>query len=372
LSVEEYKVSTRYDELKVKQAELDRLEGIDKKASLQAEKGKLTYSTKEVDTIKDQNKALKVDSYNKDRQITDLKHEVSQLQIGLSKAQSDLRGIKAPLERLKDLESENRELQGYIEKRPELKKDMASFERQKKNAYDYGNTMASQKNKWFEANEERRKSIEQTYKLEDGVKQCESSIVDLRHRQGQIEGSEVRLNDLQGQLEQTTGFFKGKERKVLQEKIDREKVTLQGYTDRLKADYSIGPSEIDRRVQFLDDKIGELSHKKLVQVDYTNQQEAILTKTVKDWKYLKAMSETQEPGFREISIRHDARANLPDHAEQSFKIGRKDRAEILERMEEQHPNNAVKCRDLFNRQAQQEQQKAMTKTISKNIDVQER
>jgi len=372
LSVEEYKVSTRYDELKAKQVELERLEGIDKKASLQAEKGRLTYSTKEVEAIKDQNSALKVDGYRKDREIDNLKHEVSRLQNGSSKLQSNLKDTKVPLERLKDLVSENRELQGYIEKRPELKKDMASFERQKKNAYDYGNAMANQKNKWFEANEERRKSIEQTYKLDKGVKECDSSIADLKDKKEQLNVTQGRIEGLEGQLEQIKGLFKGKDRKTLQEKIESEKASLKQQTDRLKADYNIEPSEIDRKVEAIDNWKCDLSHQKVAQVESTNQQEIIKDKAVKDYKYLKTMSEVQEPGFREISTRHEARANLPDHAERNFKIGRKDRAEILERMEEQHPNNAVKCRDLFDRQAQQEQQKAMTKTISKNIDVQER
>ena len=60
MSVEEYKVSTRYDELKVKQTELERLEGIDKKASLRAEKGKLTYSTKETIELKDTRLPIKM------------------------------------------------------------------------------------------------------------------------------------------------------------------------------------------------------------------------------------------------------------------------------------------------------------------------
>ena len=59
LEVEEYKVATRYDQMKAKEQELERLEQIDKTADLKAEKGKIAYSTKEVDAIKDQNKALK-------------------------------------------------------------------------------------------------------------------------------------------------------------------------------------------------------------------------------------------------------------------------------------------------------------------------
>ena len=97
------------------------------KASLRAEKGKLTYSTKEVDAIKDQNRSLKVDGSNKDSQIRDLKNEVSQVQNSLLKAQSDLKGTKAPLERLKDLESKNRALQAYFGMRPAMQKDMQIF-----------------------------------------------------------------------------------------------------------------------------------------------------------------------------------------------------------------------------------------------------
>ena len=283
-----------------------------------------------------------------------------------------LKVYKAPIERLKDLESENRELQVYIEKRPELKKNMASFERQKKNAYDYGNAMANQKNKWFEANEERRKSIEQTYKLDNGVKECDSSIADLKDKKEQLNATQGRIEGLEGQLEQTKGLFRGKERKTLQEQIESEKASLKQQTDRLKADYNIEPSEIDRKVEAIDNKKCDLNHQKVAQVESTNQQEVIKAKAVKDYKYLKTMSEVQEPGFREISIRHEARANLPDHAERNFKIGREDRVEILERMEQQHPNNATKCRELFERQAQQEQQKTIEKTaksMSRNFEM---
>ena len=292
---------------------------------------------------------------------------MSQLQNRLSKVQNEFEGVKPHLGRLKDLESENRVLQGYVEKQPELKKDMASFERQKKNAYDYGKAMAIQKTKWVETNDERRRSIEQTHKFENGVKYCNSSIADLKHRQEQLSGSTEHLNALQRQLEQTTGLFKGKDRKILQEQIDRENAILKGHTDSLKADYSVEPAEIDRGAELLDNKKQDLSCQKFSQVEHTDQQEAIMGKVVKDYKYLRAMSETQELGFREISTRHDAMANLPDHAERNFKIGRGDRAEILERMEQQHPNNAVRCRNIFERQAQQEQAKVIEKTISRTI-----
>ena len=245
---------------------------------------------------------------------------------------------------------------------------MKSFETQKKNAYAYGNAMLVQKDKYMTANTERRKSIEETHTLEKDIRKCDTYVDDLRHRQGQINASEGRLNALQEQLEQTTGLFKGKERKTLQEQIEREKSSLQSQTEKLKLEYSVEPSAIDQKIQHIENLKGDLSRKKLGQIEYTNQQEAVMGKAVKDYKYYNAMSETQEPGFREISTRHDARVELPDYnAKAQFVTTKEDRAEILERMEQQHPNNAIKCRELFDQQAQQEQAKAMQKAIEKTL-----
>lgn len=368
LSVEEYKIETKYAELKEKKAELERLETVDKTVSLRAEKGKLMYDTKEVEAIKDQNRALKLENRNQRDEIQSLNNKVERLENRLVKAEKEIEGTKPRLERLKDLESENRELQSYVQKRPDLSEKMASFERQKKNAYDYGKAMVVQKDKYMTANMERRKSIEETHTLEKDIRKCDTYVDDLRHRQGQINASEGRLNALQGQLEQTTGLFKGKERKALQEQIEREKSSLQSQTEKLKLEYSVEPSAIDQKIQHIENLKVDLSRKKLGQIEYTNQQEAVMGKAVKDYKYYKAMSETQEPGFREISTRHDARVELPDYnAKAQFVTTKEDRKEILERMEQQHPNNAIKCRELFDQQAQQEQAKAMQKAIEKTL-----
>ncbi len=91
LSVEAYKVETRYEELKVKIAELDRVEEIDKKVHLDIEKGKIGYATKDVNALKDQNRALKVETHHKDKEIGNLKQEVSVLQNRLSKAQNEFK-----------------------------------------------------------------------------------------------------------------------------------------------------------------------------------------------------------------------------------------------------------------------------------------
>ena len=162
------------------------------------------------------------------------------------------------------------------------------------------------------------------------------------------------------------------QRKEIQADIDKEKVILQEISDNLKADYSIEADAIPSRVESLLDKKTELVKEKQTQIEYTNKCEQVKDVVIQEYKYTKALSDSQDKDFREISIRHEARANLPDHAERNFKIGREDRVEILERMEQQHPNNATKCRELFERQAQQEQQKAIEKTaksMSRNFEM---
>ena len=372
LSVQEYKIETKFAELKEKQAELEALEKVDKAVNLNAEKGKLMYNSQEVEAIKEQNKALKVENYKSKNEIQALNNKVERLENRLLKAENDLERVKPHVERLKDLEDENKELQSYVERKPELKKDLESFERQKKNAYDYGKAMSTAQDKWLTANEERRLSIDQTQKLEHGSKECQRGIDDLRNRQADINSSMSRLNDLQGQLNELQGkWLKGKDKKSLQEQIERENGTLKVHTDKLKADYNIEPSRIEDKISYLEDKKDEFDHAKLKQIDYTNQQEIAKTQALQNYKYLRSMADTQEPGFREISTRHSNRSNLPSHADKLFKVEKGDRVWILEQMQEKHPNNAIKCRELFDKQDQQEQAKALekaTKSISRTRD----
>jgi len=347
LGVEEYKVSTRYDELKIKQTELGRLEGIDKKASLQAEKGKLTYSTKEVEAIKDQNRSLKVDGYNKDSQIKELKNEVSQVQDKLSKARSDLKGIKAPLERLKDLESENEALQAYSSIRPNLQQDLKGYEKRKEQAYRLGDRLAELKRGYQQIMTEGHQSIEKTKDLEDRIKECDKSIPDLGQRQEGLNASWKRLRVLEEQLEDTKGFFKSKQRNEIQAEIDKENATTQTLIKRLKGDYNIVPEGIPDKVAYLQDKITDLQGEKQSQIRYTNECEQVRDGLIREYKYTKALSDTQYKAFVEISTRHDARVKLPDHDERHFKISRDDRTVILERMAEKYPNVVERCKENF-------------------------
>ena len=368
LSVDEFKVQTRYDELKGKQAELERLEGIDKKASLQAEKGRLTYSTKEVDAIKDQNRSLKVDGYNKDKQIADLNHEVSRLQNRLSRAQSDLKEIKAPLDRLKDLESETKALQAYSERRPAMQQDMQSFHSRKEQAYQFGDRFVELKTKYQQITTEHHKSIEKTKDLEGRVQECDKSVSDLGQRRVDLDASWKRLEDLEGQLEDAKGIFKGKQRKEIQADIDTEKDIMQKQIERLKADYGLVPEAISIRVTQIEDKKTDLQREKRTQIEYTNKCEQVKAVVIREYKYTKALSDTQDKDFREISARHDAKVKLPDHDERQFRTSRDDRAWIVDQMQEQYPANVERCERNFSQQDQLAKEK-MVKQATKNIDM---
>ena|GEM_PF-782373 len=368
LSVEEYKVSTRYDELKVKHNELERLEGIDKEANLRAEKGKLTYSTKDVEAIKDQNRSLKVDGYNKDSQIRDLKNEVSQIRNSLLTAQSDLKGIKAPLERIKDLESENKALQAYSEMRPAMQKDMQIFHGQKEKAYQLGDRLVELKTQYQQIMKEHHKSIEKTKALEVRAQECNKSVSDLRQRQGSINTSSEHLGGLEKQLQDTKGIFKIMQRKEIQADIDKEKVTLQKISDRLEVDYSIEAEVIPSRVTSLQEKMTELIKEKQAQIEYTNKCEQVKDVKIRDYKYTKALSDTQPKDFWEISARHDAKLKLPDHDERHFRTSRDDRAWIVNRMQEQHPQNVERCQGNLAQKDQLDRER-LAKQATKNIDM---
>lgn len=54
---------------------------IDKSVSLDAEKGKIMYSTQEVDAIKEQNKALKLELYSKVEEMNTLENKVNSLDV---------------------------------------------------------------------------------------------------------------------------------------------------------------------------------------------------------------------------------------------------------------------------------------------------
>jgi len=266
-------------------------------------------------------------------------------------------------------QGENKALQAYSEKCPAMQKDMQTFHGLKEKAYQFGDRLVELKTQYQQIMKEHHKSIEKTKTLEVKAQKCDKSVSDLKQRQGGLNVSSERLGDLEGQLESTKGIFKIMQRKEIQADIDKEEVTLQKISDSLKADYSIGAEAIPSRVESLLDKKTELIKEKQTQIEYTNKCEQVKDVVIREYKYNKALSDTQPKDFREISARHDALEKLPDHDdERHFRTSRDDRTWIVDRMQEQHPQNVERCQGNFAQKDQIDREK-LAKLATKNIDM---
>ena len=107
---------------------------------------------------------------------------------------------------------------------------------------------------------------------------------------------------------------------------------------------------------------------KQTQIEYTNKCEQVKDIKIRNYKYTKALSDTQPKDFREISARHDALAKLPDHDERHFRTSRDDRAWIVDRMQEQHPQNVERCQGNFAQKDQLDREKP-AKQATRNMDM---
>lgn len=369
LSVEEYKVSTRYDEIKTKKSELERIETIDKKANLQAEKGKLTYSTKEVDAIKDQNKSLKVEIHTRDEQIYDLKKTIGTLNKRLIGLENEIKSMEVPLERLKDLESENKALETYIENSPPLKKEMETFGQYKKQAYTIGNRMAEAKNVYMKCIEERNTGIEKTQKIEVKIKECDQNVSDLLQRQNAINAQSDRLRELQKKEAELQGVFKAKQRKEVQSEISEVENVMQGLKDRLKKKYGIVPADIKDTITNIYDKQKNLFNTKKLQISLTDNIELHKDLAIRDYKYYRALSDVQESNLQAISNRRDFQTKLPSYERSNFTINKEDRGWILARMDDKNPNMTARCKENFEWRDEQERLRKINRVIEKSWEM---
>jgi uncharacterized protein YdcH (DUF465 family) len=357
LSVEEYKLNTKYDEFQAKEAELKRLESIDKKADLNAEKGRITYSTKEVEAIKDQNKSLKVEIYNQCNQISQLNDSISKAHKIVSKLREELKGTELPLEQLKDLRNENRAFKDYLKTRPSLEKEIEQFERVREQAYKLGEAMVKLKEYYLALKNERNVSIEKTYSINNQVKECDNAISDLGKRQCDINDHWSNYESLEKELGEHRGIFRVKYRKEIQEKMSAAQERMQDVFDKLKADYRIEPTEIDSKIREYQQRKQDYMANKSEQSQCTDKCEAKMDSTIKQYKYIKALGGTQSEHFRDITNRISARAEFPNDELRNFRITGDDQEEILGMMERENPNCLEKCKDNFKNQDSERQAK---------------
>jgi len=134
-------------------------------------------------------------------------------------------------------------------------------------------------------------------------------------------------------------------------------------------DYSIEADAIPSRIESLLDKETELVKEKQTQIKYTNKCEQVKGIVIQEYKYTKALSDTQDKDFREISARHDALEKLPDRDdERHFRTSRDDRAWIVDRMQEKHPQNVERCQDNFAQKDQIDRGK-MAKRATRDMGI---
>jgi len=117
LTVEEYKIKVKAEELAEKQKELDKLQSIDINVNLKAERKKLTYSIQEVNAIQEQNRALKLKVYN-------LKESIKQANQNIKKGNTTIAKLKEERENLKNIEKAYNDLKNEKEHWENFKKKL--------------------------------------------------------------------------------------------------------------------------------------------------------------------------------------------------------------------------------------------------------
>ncbi|SFS07821.1 MobV family relaxase [Anaeromicropila populeti] len=343
LNVEEYKVNTKFEQVKEKKAELDRLKQVDKQVDLNVEKGKFAYSVKEVEAMKDQNKALKIDNIQKDNKIKELENEVSKLQKQLETVQNKLQGLNVPINRLSNLESENRALQEYVKMHPELEKLLEHFNQMKEQSYHFGQVMCELKNKYLDMKDKREKSIQNTYTLGKQAEKCDFTAEGIRKLKKDIENARNKCQEYEKELELTKGLFKSRQKQVLQEHIEEEQRQLKKLQTYLKKEYEIEYIDIPQKLMQLQQEKKEALEGKKVQIQFTDGFDLDIEQTIKEYKYLKVLAEIQQKDLQEISFRMSNVEKFTLQGGRAFYISRDDRKEILERMKKECPELLKRC-----------------------------
>lgn len=357
LEVDEYKIETKYKELKAKEQELEKLEKVNKAVDLRAEKGKLTYSTKEVDAIKEQNRALKVANYSKDREIQELKNDLAEVSKRLLKTQNELKGTEHPLNRLKDLENENRALQSLKKSNKDIDKAMEQFDKMKERAYSFGNMLAECKEVYHSALDDREKLITRSSVCEKMVKDCDSKAADLKNLDRDISSSLAREITIKAELESLNGIFKKKAREDCQNRLEKQKSTTKGLIDRLQKDHCIKPEHISNKLTEYAEQKQNFIKEKIETMEKTDKVEQLVKQAVYSYKFHKPLSYCQQADLRDISDRIDARVKLRPDEERTFRLSQEDRKQLLKDYEGKvEPRIIEKCKGNFECQDEKERQ----------------
>ena len=369
LEVEEYKIESKYKELKAKEKELEKLEKVDKIVDLRADKGKLVYSTKEVDAIKEQNRALKLKGYDKDIKIEYLENQLDRAEKKLIRVQEEMKDIKLPVERLKDLEIENRALEHLRNNDPNIDKALERFDKMKEQAYSFGNKLVECKEVYHTALDDREKLIARSSVCEKMVKDCDNKATDLSRLEKDISASMIKENALKSELEGLKGIFKKKAREDCQSQLEIQKSTTKELIDRLQRDHNTRLEHIPYKLTEYTEQKKNFIKEKVEVMKQTDKVEHISQQAIYTYKYHKALSDTQQTDFKDISNRINSKIKFRPGEEKIFRLTQDDRQQLLKDFEGNiEPRTIERCNANFERQDEMERQvKVQTKIRSWEI-----
>lgn len=352
LEVEEYKLETKYQELKEKEKALERLDKVDKKIDLKADKGKLAYSTKEVDAIKEQNKSLKVDNYQKDEKIKGLKTELDRSIERLVKAENDLEGIKIPLMSLKSLEIENRALDEYRQINTSLDKSMKQFDELKEQSYTIGNKLLECKKTYHDAINMRDQLIECANKCAKMIKELSQLLKDIVSLHIDINSSHKKEKVIKTELEGLKGIIKTKARDDCQKRLSIQQDNTKSLIERLKTTHKIDFKDITSKVKEYTNQQQKYEAEKISYIEQTNKIEQVRDKAVYDYKYNKALSDCQHPSFKAIAKNINAREKFNYGEEKIFRLTQADRKQLIKDFKNSNVDQQTidQCQKNFDKQ----------------------
>lgn len=369
LDVEEYKIETRYKELEDTKKEVDYLESINKSGILKAEKGKIAYSTKDVDAIKNQNKSLKISNIKKDSEIKELKGNVKTTLKKLVEAQGMLQDIQVPLMRLKDLESENKALQKMCELNPTIDKAMKKFNLMKEQSYVFGNKMLKCKELYHDSLAERESLINRTSSCVKMAKDCDKKAADVAKLQQDISFSVEKENAIRSELEGLRSMFKKKAREDCQKRLEKQENETCNLVDKLQKNYNTTPENIQQRIKDYLNQKNKFIEEKATVMEQTDKIEQTMRQTVYSYKYTKTLSDCQQVDLKEISDRINNKVPLRYGEEKMFRLTQDDRQKILKDFEGKvSPKTIEKCKENFEKQDlhEREQRKSYQKEKNQN------
>lgn len=352
LEVEEYKLETKYQELKEKEIALERLDKVDKKIDLKADKGKLTYSTKEVDAIKVQNKAIKVDSYKKDEEINELKNNLDTTRKQLKKVENELESTKQPLSKLNALEIENRALTEFRKSNPNFDKSMEQFDELKEQSYSFGNKLLECKKTYHDAINMRDQLIECASKCAKMVKELSELLKDIVSLHIDINNSQKKEKVIKTELEGLKGIIKTKARDDCQKRLSIQQDNTKSLIERLKTTHKIDFKDITSKVKEYTNQQQKYEAEKISYIEQTNKIEQVRDKAVYDYKYNKALSDCQHPSFKAITKNIKDREKFNYGEEKIFRLTQADRKQLIKDFKDSNVDQQTinQCEKNFDKQ----------------------